>query len=324
MTGWIALSDHPVPPDTHAPDVGLFVLELALPLDHAAVLIDHADGVAGARFSIFADPAAGLSVLARHGQTVTRLTLPGPLDPQQRGMARLVLGWSAEGGNWRLTLDIPGEAALREVCAASQIAPMPADLAAFALGQGAAIRHPAVLWFGITRGEVPPARRAWIGPMTPVDTPDGARAAGSLRAGDRVMTDAGPLLLRDVRRCDVPSRGSHTPVILRAPYFGAEGDLLVSADHLVRLSGPEVEYLFGDEAVLAEAAHLADARSAIFDQRRATAIGIVLETDTGAVLSAGGCGLGLTGGTPALRVLRAYEALPLLSLLGRGAQVRAA
>ena len=176
----------------------------------------------------------------------------------------------------------------------------------------------------MTRGAAPPQGRAWIGPATLVDTPGGARAAGLLRVGDRVMTDAGPLQLREVRRIEVPSRGSHTPVILRAPYFGATGDILVSADQRVRLSGSNVEYLFGDEAVLVEAGHLTDARSALFDQRRASAIGIVLDTGTGAVMEAGGCGLGMTGGTPALRILRRYEALPLLALLGRGARVRAA
>ena len=50
--------------------------------------------------------------------------------------------------------------------------------------------------------------------------------------------------------------------MLRQPFFAGERDLLVSADQLLLISGPSVEYLTGEEEVLVPAGALADGRVA--------------------------------------------------------------
>ena len=121
------------------------------------------------------------------------------------------------------------------------------------------------------------------------------------------------------------------PVLVRAPYFAAHSDLLVSADQLVALSGTEVEYLFAEDEVLAEAGHLTDGRSALYDTRRAVTACVSLDLGYPDLILSDGCALasarhGARAGTlpQPRRLLRCYEAVPLLALLGRSNGRRAA
>ena len=94
-------------------------------------------------------------------------------------------------------------------------------------------------------------------PQTPMATPWGYKPVGSLRRGDTVSTrDDGvvPVLQQVSRR--VPARGSFQPIRLRAPYFGLRQDIIVGPEQRLIIDGPEVEYLFGQEAVLVAARHL--------------------------------------------------------------------
>ncbi|TNF58954.1 MAG: hypothetical protein EP307_11355 [Rhodobacteraceae bacterium] len=100
-------------------------------------------------------------------------------------------------------------------------------------------------------------------PDTPVATPQGYRPVGRLRRGDTVVTDGGhvvPVLHRIDR--DLPGRGSFAPLRLRAPFFGLRRDIVVAPSQRLLLRGSEVEYLFGQEAVLVPASHLSGASAA--------------------------------------------------------------
>ncbi len=106
------------------------------------------------------------------------------------------------------------------------------------------------------------SRALWGG--LPVETPDGPRPLGQLRQGDEVRDPSGHgRAVRAVRRVTVPARGRFAPVRLRAPYFGLVRDILVAPDYPVRLAGSEVEYLFGEEHVVAAARHLVDGIAAV-------------------------------------------------------------
>lgn len=96
---WLVLSDRA--PDAASPpamvDAGLFVVELALPLAEAAVLLDFHSAEGWPRtFTLFHDPQAGLVLIHRQGQQVARHALPGPVARAQ-GTGRLSLRFDAPG-----------------------------------------------------------------------------------------------------------------------------------------------------------------------------------------------------------------------------------
>lgn len=326
---WLVLSDR-TPTEGAAELVvstGVFVVELALPIAEAAVLLNFQTAGADPRtFTLFHDPLAGLVLIHRQGQTVARHALPGPL-PWQGTTGRLSVSFDVAAATWQMKLELLG-ASDQPVFTSTGQNPLPirvADLQGLSQGAARAARHPAVLWFGLTRGGDLPARAPWIGLRTPVETARGTIMAGHLRPGDLVATaDGGLLPLRRTRLLDLPTCGSFAPVILRAPFFGTSHDLLVSADQRLAMSGSEVEYLFNEEQVLVEAGMLVDGRTALAEQRRAVATVLALEFDHPALVLADGCPLFVArpnDGIPC-RMLQAYEVLTLMAMLGRAGGIR--
>lgn len=343
MASWIALSDRPDPLEQPAGnalressgallDKATLILEFSLPLRTGTVLLDYQRNAGWLRaFSVFYDAKVGIGILHRQGATLVRHMLPGPL-PGDIGTARVTLHWDAPQRLWSLRYELPQSGQMREVRGTNPL-PLPLeDLVAICRGDTVNRRHPALLWFGVTQGDTPPERAPWLGLRTPIATPRGFVMAGHLRCGDLVLTrDRGARPLVSVRQLDLPSRGSFAPVLLRAPYFAEGTDILVSADQMIALGGTEVEYLFNEEQILAEVGHLTDGWSAILDRRRAVTASVSLDTGAADLIKSVGCVLAgaqhdatLPPRQPARRVLRSYEAVPLLALLGRGNRGRAA
>lgn len=321
--GWVALSDRGVL-DGGSPDAllhaGLFVMELALPLQDTCILLDHQSDAGWPRtFALFHDPAAGLVLMHRQGGSVARHVLPGPL-PDGRGTARLCYQFDAPARHWQISLETLHTEHQVRLGAQGQN-PLPMHMADVQAICTMPFQNGPVLWYGLTRGAAPPKAAAWIGLRTPVETSLGPIAAGNLKPGDLVRTvDRGLVPLRRVTPMTLPARGSFAPVLLRSPFFGTHHDLLVSADQLVALTGPEAEYLFGEESVLLPAGALVDGRTALSDNRRAVTGTIVLELDRPSLIETNGCMLacGQDGaGKLPLRSLKAYEVLTLMALLGR-------
>ena len=320
---WVALSDRGVLDASAEGELlhtGLLVIEMTLPLDRTGVLLNHQAETPWPRtLALFADPATGLVLMHRQGGSVVRHVLPGPL-PDIRGTARLSFHFDAPARRWALTLTSFGSDAPADLQAQSRN-PLPLHLADLQALCHAPRPSGPVLWFGVTRGTALPVASSWIGLRTPVATPSGPVEAGCLRPGDRVLTaEHGALPLCAVRHLQLPARGSFSPVLLRAPYFGADQDLLVSPDQLLVMSGPETEYLFGDEAVLLPAGSLVDGRTALFDQRRAVTGAVLLDLGRPALIEANGQQLALAPDTAPqlpLRALQHYEALTLMTILGR-------
>lgn len=321
--GWVALSDRGII-DASAPSAllhkGLFVLELALPLQNASLLLNHQAQDGWPRtFAIFHDPASGIVLLHRQGKSVARHVLPGPL-PQGRGTARLSFQFDAPARHWHLSFEVlTADPPQKTESHGSN--PLPLHLADIQTLCSTPPSDSAVLWFGLTRGTAPPGAAPWIGLRTPIETSLGPVAAGNLRPGDIVLTaDRGPLPLLACERLALPARGSFAPVLLRAPFFGQTADLLVSADQLVTTRGPETEYLFGCDAVLMPAGALTDGRTALSDQRRAVTGSVALNLGGPALIEADGCLLAIGHDAAQdlpLRRLHHYEVLTLMTLLGR-------
>lgn len=341
MDNWIALSDLNSPERSVDPDAllgaGVFVMELALPLDGATILLDYrADDGWHRTFAVFHDLAAGLVVMHRQGKSVSRHVLPGPLpvlSHDDSGTARLSFRFDALQRRWDLCFEIVvvnGAASPARVTS-SGTNPLPmrlSDMMALCGGNGLAHRAAPVLWFGVTKGAQPPGRAPWVGQRTAISTSRGLVPAGHLKPGDRVHTvEDGLVPLLAVHRFDLPNRGSFAPVLLRSPFFGARQDLLVASDQMIALSGVEVEYLFGEDEVLVEAGYMVDGRTALLDHRRAVTNSVSLDFGLPTLISADGCIL-MCPAAPQVaaitqlprRSLKDYEALTLMSLLGRNSQ----
>jgi len=102
-----------------------------------------------------------------------------------------------------------------------------------------------------------------LGGQTMLETPKGKIAVSDLRAGQMIVTATGETA--QVRWCGsalLPARGRFAPVTLRAPYFGLRHDIEVAPDQRLRLTGTEVEYLFGTDVIAVRAGHLIDESSA--------------------------------------------------------------
>jgi Ca2+-binding RTX toxin-like protein len=89
-------------------------------------------------------------------------------------------------------------------------------------------------------------------------TPRGERPVESLRPGDMVITrDHGPQPLRWIGRRTVPGLGRFAPVRVGPAIFGSgAGELLVSPQHRLLITGYHAELLFGSDEVLVAAKHL--------------------------------------------------------------------
>lgn len=331
MESWIALSDREGALDGTDPGAilpkGTFILELDLPLLSGTVLIDFQTNESWPRaISVFADQAAGIIMLHRQGGQLARYVLPGPLGLDVEGTARIAFSWDGPGRTWHLRLEQPATGHSREMRGHDPIPFTMTDLLEVCRGTDRVLRHNAVQWFGIKRGDTPPERTPWIGLHTPIETPAGPRAAGLLRPGDLIIAENGAMIeLQSTRRLVLPSRGTYSPILLRTPYFGETSDLLVSSDQLISMHGLSVEYLFGEQEVLAEAGHVTDGTSAMKDLRRAVTSCVTLDVGEPTMIMADGCPILSHSNTTAAavahsphRVLRAYEAVPLLALLGRG------
>lgn len=331
-TRWLALSDHAGPLGaTDLPDLlprGTLVLDLMQPKSGPSVLLDYrATTIRPCVLSILYDQTAGISMLHRQDATVQRHHLPGPL-PHNGALARLTYCWDATAGTSTLLLEDTAGTWARASHGINPISLGTADLLAMCAGPAAARRDAAVQWFGVCESTPPAPPAGWIGQRSPVQTPRGPVAAADLRVGDLVDTlDQGAQPIRAMCSLTLPNRGRFAPVLLRAPYFASHVDLLVSQAQLTLLSGAGVEYLFGEDAVLAPAAALRDGNTALSDNRRPMTASVALDLGKPALIIADGCPLLCSADAATAlpyRLLHEYEVLPLQSLLGRGGQRSAA
>ena len=143
---------------------------------------------------------------------------------------------------------------------------------------------------GIANHFVPPVPLPGLATGAVVDTPDGPRPVETLCPGMLVNTDLhGVQPIRWIGRSDPLARGSTAPIEMRAPYFGLSNDTSVARNQRILLSGTDIEYLFGEDHVLARAGDLVNGRSARLCMTHPTRIYHHVLLDDHDCLTAGRC-----------------------------------
>lgn len=207
-------------------------------------------------FSLQALPGGGIILVDTLGDDMRHVTLPH--DPDGRtDVVRLTYSWDVTAKWGRLTLERPETDMVHSVTLASPH-PMPrCDLRGIIIDPNQRGLDADVDFFAISTRIEPVGPMPGLTGLLPISTPHGYVSAGKLKRGDLVDTDEGSIVpvLQAVQRT-VPARGSFRPVLLRAPYFGLRRDIVVAPQQRLVISGSEVEYLFGREAVLVPARHL--------------------------------------------------------------------
>jgi Hint domain len=287
MTAWIALSGYASPGlAPHGPDLrrGGLVFDIALPLSQPTLLLDASRDTASLK--LFQHPETGFSLVHRQRHGCARhhivASVPG------YGPVQLHFEWT-ETGAWTLSIVRPAG----EVARVSGLGTLPMPQALLAQVCSSATRASALRWVGLPSKGVPcPA--TLLGPLTPIATPTGPVAANWLLAGDLVMTrDGVAVRLSAIRRHLLPGDGMFEPVRLRAPFFGAGSDLLVSGTQKIAMTGVDVEYLFGEDTVLVTARDLADGTRARLAPRPGLLPWVELDTGQNALILSGACRLAL-------------------------------
>ena len=215
-------------------------------------------------FSLQVLPGGGIVLIGSQGDDVCHATLRH--DPDSRiNTVRLTYSWDAPR-NWaRLTLEQPETDILQSVTLTAPHPTLLADMRTVITEPRQRELHAEVDFIAVSSRVEP------IGPMpgltgsVPVATPRGNVYADRLRRGDLIDAADGTRIpvLQTVHRT-VPARGSFRPVLIRAPYFGLDRDIVVAPQQRLVIGGSEVEYMFGKEAVLVPARHLVNGISTRF------------------------------------------------------------
>lgn len=213
--------------------------------------------------SMQALPGGGFILIENQQDAMRHMTLPHVPDGHM-DVIRLSYRWNAPEKWASLTMERPETDSLHSV-RMTRPHPLPMTELAQILTRPHYRNPQADLRLLAVSREVEP-----LGPLpgltanVPIATPRGFLPAGSLRRGDLVITEAGVTVpvLHSVKQT-MPAHGSLAPVRLRAPYFGLRRDIVVAPHQRLVISGSQVEYLFGREAVLVPARHLINGVSAL-------------------------------------------------------------
>ncbi len=215
--------------------------------------------------SFRAIPGGGIAMLHRHNTDITHAAIRWANDGRTHTL-RVTYAWNAPEGWGRLALERPEG---NRIVSRPVHMPRPFmtdDLRDVVLAHPARTLSQEVLFSALSDDILPIGPMPSLHPATPIATPGGYRPAEVLQRGDTVVTDSGDIvpILHTIRHT-VPARGSFAPVRLRAPYFGLQRDIVVAPEQRLVLKGSEVEYIFGQEAVLVPARHLVNGHAAIWN-----------------------------------------------------------
>ena len=189
------------------------------------------------------DPDGTLALLRRQGarDALYALSLPQLLSGEG---AQVQYGWDLPRNTGFLVVTLPFRGITRIIELPGALPLEHRDIAGLA---GAAFQGgPGLERIAIAEGLAP------VGPMPAlpgngfVPTPGGPVRLDALTPGMRIIAaDGEPAEVTWAGHVHLPAGGLNAPCLLRAPYFGLNGDLIVSAGAVMRLKGAEVEYLFG-------------------------------------------------------------------------------
>ena len=232
------------------------------------------------RFRVLLGAEGEMLVEYRQGSMISTFALQFP-KPDHEANLRITLAWHAPERVGLMTLENLDTGQQRQSVFADPHPWPPDDFAALIrMGEDCTV-DPSITLLACSDGVEPVGLNAGFAAGTLIDTAAGAKPAEALRRGDLVLTsERGWQPVRHVVSHDVPAYGRFAPVRLRAPFFGLKRDLTVAPDHRLMITGADAEYLFGTDAVLVEARHLARMASAPLRAGRKTVryVQILLET----------------------------------------------
>ncbi|MEP5631214.1 MAG: Hint domain-containing protein [Tateyamaria sp.] len=204
----------------------------------------------------------GITMEQRHQSDVSHAAIR-LVNEGRAQTVRVTYAWDVASGWARLALEQPESP--RPITTVMH-APYPhktKDLRDLMLGYGNRTLSKDVLFAALSTEIVPIGAMPTLHPETPIATPDGYLFARDLRRGDTVLTGSGDIVpVLHVVRNRLPARGSFAPIRLHAPYFGLTQDIIVGAEQRLVMQGSEVEYTFGQEAVLVSARHMVNGHAA--------------------------------------------------------------
>ncbi|WP_299728599.1 Hint domain-containing protein [uncultured Tateyamaria sp.] len=234
-------------------------------------------------------PGGGIAMVHRHNEDVIHTARQWSGDGRAHSL-RVTYAWDIPTGWARLALEQPEGG---QTLTAMVDAPRPLianDMRDLMLGSECRSLSKDVLFGALSTDIAPVGPMPTLHPATPIATPDGYRNAGDLQRGDTVLTDCDTIVpVLNVVRTRVPARGSFAPVRLRAPYFGLTRDIIVAPEQRLVLQGSEVEYNFGQEAVLVPARHVVNGAAATWAASCATVEYVQVVLPGHEVLIAAGC-----------------------------------
>lgn len=201
-------------------------------------------------------PGGGIAMVQVQGSKIAHAAVQRSNDGRA-DVLRITFSWDAPRNWGQLTVELPEDHRVVSVPVAGAMPMCLSDLHDMMLGHGDQTLSADVVFAALSDQVEPIGPMPTLHPATPLATPWGYKPARQLGRGDTVMTHGGDVVpvLHNVART-VPARGSFAPVRLRAPYFGLQQDIIVNPDQRLMIDGPEVEYLFNQEAVLVPARHL--------------------------------------------------------------------
>ncbi|MBE9636132.1 Hint domain-containing protein [Salipiger mangrovisoli] len=210
-------------------------------------------------------PDGNIILAASRGGEIFHTVIAHPEDGRPETL-RLSLSWDADRTWARLAVERPDTdgSQLREVQALPP--PFYEDVKAVILHPQLRHTAPDLLFFAVSDEIEPVGPLPTLSGTIPIDTAQGPRRLDRLGSGAEVRIRGGKTLpvLQTVART-LPAFGSFRPVRLRAPYLGLTRDILVAPHQRLLISGSEVEYLFGREAVLVPAQSLTHGFAAHFE-----------------------------------------------------------
>lgn len=171
-----------------------------------------------------------------------------------RGPIRVTYTWDSARKTCLLSLEIAEEGVLIQKGFTNPLPILSADVAHLCAPGNGTRFHPVLRSVSISDRAEPVGLSPCYAPGTPINTPQGFQPVEALAPGDEVLTYDGAarrIVWAGMR--EVPANGRFGPIRLLSPYFGLRRDVIVAPEARLVVSGPEVEYLFGQESVLVEA-----------------------------------------------------------------------
>lgn len=234
-------------------------------------------------------PGDGITIVHKHHNDLTHAAIRWVGDGRPQTL-RITYSWDADSGWGRLSLEQPESTRVLHSMVPNPRPILTNDLRDLMMGSDTRVLSKDVLFAAVSTDITPVGPMPSLHPGTPLATPAGYKAAGTLKRGDTVLSDDGQIVpVLQVVRHTVPARGSFAPVRVQAPYFELARDIIVAPEQRLVLKGSEVEYIFGQEAVLVPARHLVNGFAATFVATQSVVeyVQVVLPKH-GAILAAGG------------------------------------